>query len=98
MSEQENIALVQEVYNNFKSGNIPALLERISPDIDWELPEISNVPFSGKRQGREAVAQFFALLSAGQESLRFEPTSYIAQGDKVVALGNYEWRVLANGN
>ena len=96
MSEQ-NKAIVQEIYNNFKIGNIEALLSRLSDDIAWELPEIKNVPFSGKRTGRASVGEFFSSVSASQESLRFEPRELIAEGDKVVSLGNYEWRVKANG-
>jgi ketosteroid isomerase-like protein len=96
MSEQENIAVVQQAYNNFKTGNIQALLDLLSPDVTWELPEMENVPFAGKRQGREEVGEFFATLGASQETLRFEPTEFVAQRDKVVSLGNYEWRVRAN--
>lgn len=96
MSEQ-NKAIVQEIYNNFKIGNIEALLNRLSDDIAWDLPEIKNVPFGGKRTGRASVGEFFATVGASQESLRFEPRELIAEGDKVVSLGNYEWRVKANG-
>ncbi len=97
MSEQENIAVVQQAYNNFKIGNMKALLGLLSPDVTWELPEMENVPFAGKRKGREEVGEFFATVEASQESLQFEPTEFVAQGDKVVSLGNYEWRVKANG-
>src|SRR6476660_6111810 len=97
MSEQENINLVQEIYNDFKSGNIEGLLAKIDPNIMWELPEIRNVPFAGKRNGREAVADFFAVVNASQEALRFDAMGYIAQDDRVVSLGTYEWRVYENG-
>ena len=46
MSEQ-NKAIVQQAYNNFKAGNIDALLNLLSDDIAWDLPEIKNVPFGG---------------------------------------------------
>jgi len=71
MSEQENVNLVQQIYGDFKSGNIQALLAKIDPNIVWELPEIQNVPFAGKRNGREAVADFLERERDGvaQESL-----------------------------
>jgi ketosteroid isomerase-like protein len=96
MSEQ-NKAIVQEIYNNFKIGNIEALLNRLSDDIAWDLPEIKNVPFGGKRTGRASVGEFFSSVGASQDSLRFEPRELIAEGDKVVSLGYYEWKVKANG-
>jgi len=61
------------------------------------LPEIENVPFAGKRQGRGAVGEFFSTLASLQDARSFEPREFIAQGDKVVVLGHYVWQVKANG-
>ena len=97
MSEQENTKLVQRVYGNFKGGDIKSLLDSLSDDVSWQLPEIENVPFSGKRQGREKVAQFFTSVAESQEVLQFEPQEFIAEGNKVVALGHYSWRVKSTG-
>ena len=97
MSEQENIAVAQQAYNNFKTGNIQGLLALLSDNIEWQLPEVENVPFTGKRTGRAAVGEFFALVGANQDVLSFEPREFIAQGEKVVSLGHYEWRVKDTG-
>lgn len=96
MSDQENAKVVQEAYGFFKSGDIQSLLGLMSNDIVWQLPEIENVPFSGRRLGPEAVGQFFSLLANDQDVLSFEPREFIAQGDKVVSLGTYRWRVKSN--
>jgi len=97
MSEEGNMNLVQRVYENFKSGDIKAVLALLSEDIEWQLPEIENVPFAGKRRGQEQMGQFFASLVDTQEVQHFEPREFIAQGDKVVALGHYAWRVRFTG-
>src|SRR5690349_11082391 len=97
MSEEGNTNLVQRVYENFKSGNIKTVLALLSEDIEWQLPEIENVPFAGKRRGQEQMGQFFASLVDTQEVQHFEPREFIAQGDKVVALGHYAWRVRFTG-
>src|SRR5207302_4774767 len=97
MSEQENTNLVQQIYADFKSGDIQSLLGQMADDIQWQLPDIENVPFAGKRQGREQVAQFFASLADAQDVLAFEPREFTAQGDTVVAQGHYRWRVKASG-
>ena len=64
MSEHENRQLVEQAYANFKAGDIPTLLQSMSEDITWQMPEIENVPFSGKRQGRGAVGEFFSTLAS----------------------------------
>ena len=96
MSEQ-NKAIVQQAYNNFKTGDIEGLLNLMSDDISWTLPEMEGVPFAGKRTGRASVAEFFDSVGSSQDVLSFEPRELIAEGDKVIALGSYSWRVKANG-
>jgi len=97
MSEQENIAVVQEAYNNFKTGNISALVDQMTDDVVWQLPEIKNVPIAGKRTGRDGVADFFATLARDQEVIEFEPRKLVAQHDTVVSLGYYQWHVKGTG-
>lgn len=97
MSEQENTEIVREAYRNFKTGDIEALMNLFSDDVTWQLPEMENVPFAGKRQGRVEVAQFFAILNEAQEAREFEPQQFIAQGDKVAVQGHYVWLLKATG-
>lgn len=97
MSAEQNLEVVRKAYENFKTGNIESLLSLMSEDITWQLPEVENVPFSGRRQGLEQVSAFFASLLDSQESLQFEPREFVAQNDRVVALGRYNWRVKATG-
>ena len=95
MSETDNSAVVLQAYSNFKTGNIEALLDLVADDVEWELPETANVPFTGKFTGRAGVADFFASVGANQDALQFEPREIVAQGDKVVSLGRYLWRIKA---
>ena len=87
MSEHENRQLVEQAYATFKAGDISTLLQSLSEDVTWQLPEIENVPFAGKRQGRGAVGEFFSTLASLQDARSFEEREFIAQGDKVVVLG-----------
>ena len=97
MSEQDNVEVVKRAYENFKAGDIGALLGQMSEDVDWRLPEIQGAPFAGARKGRGQVSEFFSSLADSQDVLSFEPREFVAQGDKVVALGSYRWRVKKNG-
>lgn len=94
---EPNKSLVNQAYSNFQSGNMPALLALMTDDVVWTLPDMEGVPFAGKRNGRDAVGEFFLLVAASQEAISYNPRELIADGDRVVALGSYEWKVLGNG-
>jgi ketosteroid isomerase-like protein len=97
MSEQDNVAVVRRAYEDFKGGAIGGILDSLTDDVDWRLPEMEGVPFAGGHRGRESVGGFFSQLAESQDSVSFEPREFVAQGDKVVALGTYRWRVKKNG-
>ena len=73
MSEQ-NKSIVNQAYSNFKTGNINGILDLITDDVNWTLPQMEGVPFSGTRTGRASVGEFFATLDSTQESLKLRTT------------------------
>ena len=97
VGERENTQLVQQAYQHFKNGDIQSVFGLLSEDVEWTLFEIEGVPFSGTRRGPERVGEFFSEVFDTEEVLHFEPRELVAQGDKVVALGNYAWRVKSTG-
>ena len=98
MHEHQQLGIVQQAYSHFKHGDIQSLLSLVSGDIEWELPEIENVPFSGKRRGKSEVQEFFSTLAASQDAVQFIPMEFITQGDKVVVLGHEEWKTKEGGH
>ena len=98
MIEHHQLGTVQQAYSHFKHGDIPALLSLCSEDVEWELPEIENVAFSGMRRGKAEVQEFFSTLEADQEPVLFIPMEFITQGDKVVVLGHEEWKTRPGGH
>jgi uncharacterized protein len=97
MGEQENTELVQRTYGSFGDGDIPALLDSLSEDVQWVTAEVEGVPTGGTWRGREQVGQFFETLSDVLEVRQLELREYVAQDDRVVALGHYAWHVKATG-
>ena len=97
VSEQDAVGVVRRAYEDFKTGNIAGILNNVTDDVDWRLPEIAGAEFAGQRKGRDSVAGFFSSLAEQQDSVSFEPREFVAQGEKVVALGSYRWRVKKNG-
>jgi ketosteroid isomerase-like protein len=94
---ENNVQVVQDAYGKFTSGDIEGLLNLLSEDVHWQTPEIENAPFGGTRRGLDGVGEFFASLAESEETTRFEPTEFIAQGDRVVVLGKYGATVRETG-
>lgn len=97
MNEQRNTETARRCYELFKTGDIESLLNLYTDDADWETPNVENVPHGGKRRGRQQMSEFMSLVGEHSENLHFEPREFVAQGNKVVVLGNYEWRSKATG-
>ena len=95
---ENNVQIVQDCYNKFGEGDIAGILAKCTDNVDWIMPEIENASFGGQRRGRDAVSEFFSRMDAEEEVLTFEPKEFIAQGDRVVALGKYAAQVRATGN
>jgi len=97
MSERENTQLVQQAYHAFQNGDIPALLNALSEDVEWVVPEVEGLPGRGTWRGPEQVGEFFRILSDTQEPRQLDLREFVAQGDKVVLLGHYVWHVKDTG-
>ncbi|HEY6419383.1 MAG TPA: hypothetical protein VIX59_10295 [Candidatus Binataceae bacterium] len=39
MSEQENLRIVQSLYKAFTDGNLSAIINLLTEDVDWQFPE-----------------------------------------------------------
>lgn len=84
MSE-DNGNLIHEAYNAFATGDVSAVLARLSDDIRWHVPGRS--PLSGDYKGHEGVLDFFGRcqeLSGG--TLRVDCDELLTDGDRVVVL------------
>jgi len=82
-----NAEVVQGTYEAVGRGDIPALLDLLTDDVEWTFRGPSMIPFSGTRRGREGVVEFFSLVGENLEFQEFEPREFVAQGDTVVVLG-----------
>ena len=95
---QENVALIQGLYAAFGAGDVPAVLERMSPDIVWN--EAENFPYADGNpyQGPEAVLTgVFARLGTEWEGFAAVPAEFLDAGDSVILLGRYHGTFKATG-
>ncbi len=89
--------VVQDTYEAVGRGDVPALLDLLTDDVEWTFQGPSVIPFAGTRRGREGVAEFFSLVGGNLEFERFEPREFVAQGDTVVVLGFERSRIKPTG-
>ena len=98
MSVEENVQTAKEGYAAFGRGDLPAILELLTDDIEWISPGPPDViPEAGTYRGKEAVAGFFATLAEDVDFHKFEPHEFIAQGDHLVVLISSEATVKRTG-
>jgi uncharacterized protein len=96
-----NVATIQAIYEAFGRGDLPAILEAIAEDVEWEAwddnhGQKAGVPWLEPRKGRDAVPGFFGVI--GQWTLnRFDVLSLMDGGDRVAAEVEADFG-LPNGN
>lgn len=94
-----NLATVQNIYAAFGRGDIPAILDTLDDNIDWEyayqnIP--ASVPWLQPRTGKAGVGAFFGTLS-GMDFHQFVPKAFLEGPDMVVAIIAVEVTVKATG-
>lgn len=92
-----NLQKVQDIYEAFRQGDVPTILQWLSPTVEWEYPATSTtVPWLQARKGREAVAGFFLALD-GIQMDRFTPKEVLEGERLVVVLLDVEFTVKQTG-
>jgi uncharacterized protein len=97
MSEQENLRVVQQLFECFGRGDVPGLLELLDEDVDWHIKGPEVVPFYGPHRGRDGVVAFLGKLSEAAEFESFEPRDFFTAGGRVVVLGAERARAKPTG-
>jgi uncharacterized protein len=92
-----NVQTVQAIYEAFGRGDVPAILDKLADDVEWDLDAPSyGVPIYEPGVGREHAQRFFELLG-DLEFGRFEPTNFLTGGDQVAVTIDVEATVKATG-
>ena len=97
MSEQENLKLIQDVYEAFGRGDLPAILGSLTDDVEWNHPRGDQIPWGGQRRGPEEVTGFFVALGQTIDVEQFQPQRFHADGDTVIVFGRERMRARATG-
>jgi len=92
MTEKKNVELIKKTYEAFLRKDYDQVLDVIHPEIEFEaaVGTGKRIPFGGRRHGAPEVKAYFKELEKALLIKKYEIKEYVAENDKVVALGNYE--------
>jgi ketosteroid isomerase-like protein len=90
---------VQSIYQAFGRGDVPAILEHLAPDVQWESwagnsMQQAGHPLLAARSGREQAGGFFAVLAQNMEIHAFQVLDVFGSGRQVAGecTIEYTWR------
>ncbi len=94
---RQNVEVVQRTYEAVGRGDVPAVLDLLTDDVEWVFQGPSTIPFAGTRRGREGAEEFFSLVGKTLEFEQFEPREIVAQGDTVAVVGHERSLIKSTG-
>ena len=97
MSEKDNVSAVTKIYDAFGKGDIPYIVSQLHDDVRWVVHMDKVVPTSGDWSGKSKVPGFFQALGESSEVTAFVPNEFVAQGDTVVSMGDFGFKLRGNG-
>ena len=86
-----NKEIIQDAYASFAQGDVPAVLAKLAPSIEWTEP--AGYPLGGTYVGPQAIVDgVFMRLGEVGEDFSIGIDRIVADGDTVVALGTTSWK------
>ena len=87
MSAGQNLQTARQLYQAFGSGDVQAILDRVTDDVDWSTDaSIVSAPWYGPRHGKDGVASFFEAIGKTGPVTEFTPLAYASNDEGDVAL------------
>jgi len=85
-----NKEIIQNLYQNFAKGDVPAVTAGFSDNITWT--EADGFPLAGTYIGAQAVVEgVFMRLGEFSNNWGVVVNRLVADGDTVIADGKYTW-------
>jgi hypothetical protein len=86
MGIEENVQVVKDFFAAMGSGDKQALLVLVAEDIEWIIPG-EDWPLAGTHRGHAGLAATLRKASEEIEMTYPKPPEFVAQGDRVLAIG-----------
>lgn len=95
-ASEANRAIVQQAYADFAAGDVDAFLAILDPEVVWTDAE--GYPYAGTYVGPDALVEgLLTRIGAEWTDYTVVTDTYVADGDRVVALGTYTGTYTATG-
>jgi len=92
------IKSIAQVYEAFGRGDVAAILDAVTDDVDWASEAASSAaPWYGVRHGKDGVAEFFAAFGSAMEVEEFTPQSFAANDTDVFTVVRFRARSRSTG-
>jgi uncharacterized protein len=89
---------VREIYAAFAAQDIPAIMQRVAEDVEWEYAYTTDeIPWLAPRRGLQGVLSFSQALQAGLSLKNLQVNAMLGQDDVVIALIDLEAVVTITG-
>ena len=98
MSAEDNIKTIQTVYEAFGRGDVGAIVDAVTDDVDWASDTSSTgAPWYGAHHGKDGVAEFFTQFGRTMEVQEFTPLSFAANESAVLTVVRFRASSRATG-
>jgi uncharacterized protein len=98
MSAADNIKTIQDVYEAFSRGDVAAIQDAVTDDVDWASESASTVaPWYGVHRGKVGIAEFFTQFGSTIEVEEFTPLTFAANDTDVLTVVRHRAHSRATG-
>ena len=95
---QDETAIARQIYEAFAKGDVPTVLGRFDPQIDWREAEGYAYADGNPYIGPDAILNgIFVRLGGEWDGFAVKPTEFLPTPDGVVTLGRYAGKYKATG-
>ena len=91
-----NVTTLQSMYEAFGRGDIPAIMEQVADEVEWEQWSDENsgqeagVPWLMRRTGKQGGAEFFQAVGETLEFHAFQPENFLEGGNQVAVMISFD--------
>jgi ketosteroid isomerase-like protein len=98
VSANDNLKTIQSVYEAFGRGDVGAIADAVTDDVDWATETTSSAaPWYGPHTGKAGVGQFFEQFGSEMDVTDFTPLSFAATDNEVLTVVRFAATRRSNG-
>lgn len=97
MSQNNNVAITQEIFARFGRGDVPAILELLSDDVVIEFYGPSVIPYANTFKNQAGARKFFETVLSSVDIHQFDCEEFLSDRDKVVVTGHLRLTAKSTG-